>query len=940
MSSQSEAELEKWLIKELQQQFNYSYYKQLEDKETLEDNFRTKLYNLNKEDLNNTPFTDTEYDRVLTYLKDKSVYQSAKQLRDKYVLEREDGSKVHIKFIDFEDYSHNDVQIANQVTVINKYETRFDVTLLINGLPLVQMELKKRGIALEDAFNQTERYRRHAYTGLFKYIQFFVITNGTNTKYYANSDSTFLHSSAFYWTDKDNKRITDIEDFIPAFLNPDRLFKMLHLYTVLNDTERCMMIMRPYQVYATELLLNKALSSDENGYVWHTTGAGKTLTCWKCAKLLITHPEIKKVFFLIDRRDLDDQTSDDFNEYEKDSVDQTEDTKALTEQTKDKNRKLIITTIQKMSHAINDPKYKSIMEEYANEKVVFLIDECHRSQFGKMHKDVKQFFKKAQYFGFTGTPIFKENAKKEGEIQYITETLFGKPLHQYMIKQAIADGNVLGFKIEYMKTIVAKNSVYEQKMKDDEAESSSNQVESIDTAEALNDERRIEAVCKNIIQNFKSKTVNKNYNAILATSSVENLIKYYDTFKRLKPDFYFAAVFTYDVNEDAETKEETSQDAMARILDDYNKEFGTNFATDTFAEYNKDLSKKFKANKINLLIVVRMYLTGYNSKILNTLYVDKNLIYQDLLQSYSRTNRTEKATKKFGNIVCYRNLKYNTDQALKLYSNSASTEGIVQKDFEYYLERLQTALGMLWQITETPQEAANLQSETDMKKFILAFREVARLITTLKTFEEFQFDEVLLGISEEDFDNFKSQYLDIHKNLSRRDSSEKASILDEVDFQIELLETDVVNVDYILTLLKNVDMKNSQQKEKDIKEIFNKIKNTGNPTLRKKADLIIAFIQSLVDGLEMPEDLESRYRSFEAKAKQEEITKFANEHDITYKELNSVFEEYEFNGILSNDSIKEIIHKEMGFLELSKIVKEIKLFIIETSDKYSFEMAG
>lgn len=940
MSSQSEAELEKWLIKELQQQFNYSYYKQLEDKETLEDNFRTKLYNLNNEDLDNIPFTDTEYDRVLTYLKDKSVYKSAKQLRDKYVLEREDGSKVHIKFIDFEDYSHNDVQIANQVTVINKYETRFDVTLLINGLPLVQMELKKRGIALEDAFNQTERYRRHAYTGLFKYIQFFVITNGTNTKYYANSDSTFLHSSAFYWTDKDNKRITDIEDFIPAFLNPDRLFKMLHLYTVLNDTERCMMIMRPYQVYATELLLNKALSSDENGYVWHTTGAGKTLTCWKCAKLLITHPEIKKVFFLIDRRDLDDQTSDDFNEYEKDSVDQTEDTKALTEQTKDKNRKLIITTIQKMSHAINDPKYKSIMEEYANEKVVFLIDECHRSQFGKMHKDVKQFFKKAQYFGFTGTPIFKENAKKEGEIQYITETLFGKPLHQYMIKQAIADGNVLGFKIEYMKTIVAKNSVYEQKMKDDEAESSSNQVESIDTAEALNDERRIEAVCKNIIQNFKSKTVNKNYNAILATSSVENLIKYYDTFKRFKPDFNFAAVFTYDVNEDAETKEETSQDAMARILDDYNKEFGTNFATDTFAEYNKDLSKKFKANKINLLIVVRMYLTGYNSKILNTLYVDKNLIYQDLLQSYSRTNRTEKSTKKFGNIVCYRNLKYNTDQALKLYSNSASTEGIVQKDFEYYLERLQSALGMLWQITETPQEAANLQSETDMKKFILAFREVARLITTLKTFEEFQFDEVLLGISEEDFDNFKSQYLDIHKNLSRRDSSEKASILDEVDFQIELLETDVVNVDYILTLLKNVDMKNSQQKEKDIKEIFNKIKNTGNPTLRKKADLIIAFIQSLVDGLEMPEDLESRYRSFEAKAKQEEITKFANENDITYKELNSVFEEYEFNGILSNDSIKEIIHKEMGFLELSKVVKEIKLFIIETSDKYSFEMAG
>jgi type I restriction enzyme R subunit len=296
-----------------------------------------------------------------------------------------------------------------------------------------------------------------------------------------------------------------------------------------------------------------------------------------------------------------------------------------------------------------------------------------------------------------------------------------------------------------------------------------------------------------------------------------------------------------------------------------------------------------------------MYLTGYNSKILNTLYVDKNLVYQDLLQSYSRTNRTEKATKKFGNIVCYRNLKYNTDQALKLYSNSASTEGIVQKSFEYYLDRLQTALGMLWQVAETPQDAANLQSETEQKKFILAFREVIRLITTLKTFEEFEFDEALIGISEEDFDNFKSQYLDIHKNLSRRDTAEKASILDEVDFQIELLETDVINVDYILTLLKNVDMTNPQQKEKDITEIFDKIKKSANPTLRKKSDLIIAFIQSLIDGLKMPEDLEDRFRSFEEKAKQEEITKFANEHDLTYKELNAVFEEYEFDGILNND---------------------------------------
>ena len=505
---------------------------------------------------------------------------------------------------------------------------------------------------------------------------------------------------------------------------------------------------------------------------------------------------------------------------------------------------------------------------------------------------------------------------------------------------AIADGNVLGFKIEYMKTIVAKNSIFEQKIKDEEATSSSTEVSAIDTAEAWNDERRIEAVCKNIIQNFKSKTVNKNYNAILATSSVDNLIKYYDTFKRLKPDFVFAAVFTYDVNEDAETKEETSQDAMARILDDYNAQFGTSFKTDTFADYNQDLSKKFKANKINLLIVVRMYLTGYNSKILNTLYVDKNLIYQDLLQSYSRTNRTEKATKKFGNIVCYRNLKYNTDQALKLYSNSTNTEGIVQKSFEYYLERLQTALGMLWQVTETPQDAANLESETEQEKFILAFREVTRLITTLKTFEEFEFNEAVIGISEEDFDNFKGHYQDIYKIISRRDSPEKASILDEIDFQIELLETDIVNVDYILTLLKNIDMSNPQQKEKDLKDIFNKIKNSANPTLRKRADLIIAFIESLAAGLEMPEDLEDKYRTFEEKEKQKEITRFANDHDITYKELNSIFEEYEFDGILSNDSIKSIIHKDMSFLELSKVVKEIKLFIIETSDKYSLEMAG
>ena len=502
MSYQSEAQLEKQLMQQLERQ-DYKLVS-LPDYDSLLKNFKEQFELFNAKRLNGKSLSPKEWERVLNYINGKSIFESAKILRDKFVLEMDDGTRTYLEFID-EDYMKNRYQVTHQTTVTGKYTNRYDVTLLVNGLPLVQIELKRRGVDIKEAVNQIMRYRKHSYQGLYHFIQIFVVSNGVDTKYFANSDKDILYSATFFWTDDNNIRVSNLRDFSVTFLARDLLIKMLTRFTILNDTDKVLMVMRPYQVYATEALIGRAKTTNRNAYIWHTTGAGKTLTSFKTSQILATIPTIKKVIFLVDRKDLDTQTTEEFNKFEAGSVDATDHTGILVKQMKDKNRKLIITTIQKMANAVKKPQYEKVMGIYRDEKVVFIIDECHRSQFGDMHKDIVRHFKKAQFFGFTGTPRFEKNGKVEGKITQTTEKLFDECLHTYLIKDAIFDNNVLGFHVEYINTF-----------KDNHDENDSTMTEAIDTNELFMADERMNMVVNHIIQNHKAKTRNKQYTAILS----------------------------------------------------------------------------------------------------------------------------------------------------------------------------------------------------------------------------------------------------------------------------------------------------------------------------------------------------------------------------------------------------------------------------------------
>lgn len=649
MAYQSEAALEQQFIEQLNKQGYTSV--SIPDYDALVENFKIQFAAFNAAKLDH-PLTSKEWERVFNIMLGKSVFQSAKILRDKFVLEREDGTKVYLSFFDA-DHTKNIFQVTNQTTVVGKYVNRYDVTILVNGLPLIQVELKRRGIDIREAVNQVMRYKKHSYNGLYHFIQLFVVSNGVDTKYFANSDRDMLHSLAFFWTDFNNVRITNLKEFSISFLARDHIIKMLTRYTILNDTDKLLMVMRPYQVYAVEALVRQATLTNRNAYVWHTTGAGKTLTSFKTAQILAANPNIKKVIFLVDRKDLDSQTTEEFNKFEAGSVDATDKTDVLVKQMQDKNRQLIVTTMQKMANAVKRPQYAKVMDAYKDEKVVFIIDECHRSQFGDMHKDIVRHFQKAQFFGFTGTPRFEVNGKTEGKITQTTEMLFGECVHNYLIKDAIFDNNVLGFHIEYIKTMEGDFDWDDPTMAD-----------GIDVGELYMSEERMSMIANHIVQNHKAKTRNGQYTAIFAVSSIEALVKYYDIFKKINHDLNISGIFSYGQNEEAEGKDEHSRDALERIIKGYNEMYSTNFSTDTFSAYHKDISDRVKGKKtksLDILLVVNMFLTGFDSKQLSVLYVDKDLKYHDLLQAYSRTNRVEKETKPFGKRGAIQKLFSETD---------------------------------------------------------------------------------------------------------------------------------------------------------------------------------------------------------------------------------------------------------------------------------------
>lgn len=914
MAYQSEAQLEQLLVTDLVAR-GYNQVK-ISDENALNENFRTQINIFNADKLNGINLTDKEFERLMLNISGKSVFQSAKILRDKVLITRDDGTDLYLELIDAKNYKRNIYQVTNQVTMIGKYTNRYDVTLLINGLPLVQIELKRRGMDLKEAFNQIERYRKHSYQGLYRYVQIFVVSNGVDTKYFANTDKELLYSLTFFWTNEENKRITSLQEFSNAFLEQYHLTKMIGKYTVVNDTDKNLMILRPYQVFAVEAVVKTALDTTNGGYIWHTTGSGKTLTSFKVSQILAAEQSVKKVFFVVDRSDLDDQTTKEFNKFEDGSVDGTTSTNMLVKQIKDKNRTLIVTTIQKFSKAVNNSKYEKVFADLQNEKVIIIFDECHRSTFGDMLKDIKKCFQKSQLFGFTGTPRFPENKSQDGRT---TSDLFGRCLHHYLIKEAILDNNVLGFSVEYIQTYKGQYD-----------ENDETRVEGIDTDEVIMSPTRISLVANHIIQHHNLKTRNRQYTAIFATQSIPMLIKYYDEFRKINHNLKLAAVFSFGTNEEAEGKDEHSRDALERIIKDYNKEQGTAFTTDTFSAYNKDIAKRVKTAQIDILIVVAMYLTGFDSKPLNTLYVDKNLKYHDLLQAYSRTNRVEKSTKPFGNIVCYRSLKNNTDDAIKLFSRTDQTEDVLLKDFKYYIDTFKSKLTNLLKIALRPEEVDLLETEEDKQKFIIAFRDLSKLLLVLNTFTEFEFTEELIGISEQEYQDFKSKYLLIYENV--RNNEEKASILEDIDFGIEMMATDRINVSYIMNLLRSINLEDKKQRDKDINHITSELDRTDNLELRKKIELIKKFLKDVIPNLSSDDSIDDAYVGFENIERNNEITTFANDNDIDSELIRKEISEYEFTGVILKDKISNEIKKP--FLEKRRLTNAIIDFIKSNVEKY------
>jgi len=914
---ESEAKLEDRMIDQLRRQ-GYNYV-EINDVDELEANFRKQINLHNKVELKGKDLSDKEFEKLMIKISGKSIFQSAKELRQKQDIVRDDGTVAYIELFNTKEWCKNLFQVTHQTTVEGKYTNRYDVTILINGLPLVQIELKRRGIDMKEAFDQIKRYKNHSYNGLYRFIQLFVISNGVDTKYFANGDHELNYGFTFYWTDINNDRITNLEQFCTFFLDRCHVAKMIARYMIINETEKMLMVMRPYQVYAVENIVDRAINTNNNGYVWHTTGSGKTITSFKTSQILSLEPSINQVFFLVDRKDLDKQTLDEFNKFDPGCVDMTNETFKLVQQIKDSSKPLIITTIQKMANACSNPRYAGVMEKYKDKKTVFIIDECHRSQFGDMHKQIETTFTNAQYFGFTGTPRFEENKSQDGRS---TADIFDKCLHTYLIKDAIKDGNVLGFSVDYIKTLSFNADENDNEM-----------VEGIDTDEVFMADDRIAMIAQHIIDHHNTKTRDRKYNAIFAVSSIPMLIKYYETFKQIKHDLKIGAIFTYGANEDLDHKDEHSRDTLDRYMEDYNKMFNTNFSTHNFDGYFRDICKRIKNTDIDIVIVVNMLLTGFDAKRLNTLYVDKNLKHHDLIQAFSRTNRVETDTKPHGNIVCYRTSKQTVDEAVKLFSQTDKVDTVIMAPYEVYLEKYIKAVDNLLFLAPSIESIEDLEqegNEENLKKFILAFREVAKILVSLKTFNEFDMNNELIPMDSQMFEDYKSKYYEIYRKLVT--AKEKSSILSDISFSLELIQTDKINVSYILNLIRNVDLTNEEQKQKDIKDIESKLTNVTDDELFLKLDLIKRFLANVLPVLKPEDSIDDALNNHMNKERQQEIENFAKDNEINLEVLQAVIDEFEYSGIFPNELIGKSINAP--FLKKISLIENVKVFIKNLLRKY------
>ena len=922
MTTQSEAALEEGLIRTLVEN---SYERVvIKEEDNLRENFKRQLEKHNRKELElhgRTAFTDAEFDRILLHLEGGTRFEKSKKLRDLYTLQTDDGENIWVEFLNTKKWCQNEFQVANQITVEGRKKCRYDVTILINGLPLVQIELKKRGVELKQAYNQVQRYHKTSFHGLFDYIQIFVISNGVNTRYFANNPNGG-YKFTFNWTDKGNNAFNDLNMFANFFFDKCTLGKIISKYIVLHEGEKSLMVLRPYQYYAVEEIINRVENTNKNGYVWHTTGAGKTLTSFKAAQLVSEIDGIDKVMFVVDRHDLDTQTQSEYEAFEPGAVDNTDNTYELIKRLSG-NSKIIITTIQKLNCAVTKDYYNKHLQEVRDKKVVMIFDECHRSHFGECHKNIVNFFKNLQIFGFTGTPIFAENAKQE----HTTAEVFGECLHKYMIKDAIADENVLGFLVEYYEG---------QKDIDVEAES------------------RMTEIAQFILNNYSKSTFDGDFNALFAIQSVPMLLKYYKIFKSLNPKIKIGAIFTYAANgsQDDEltgmgqgfANQNVASDDLQMIMDDYNNNFGTAFTTDNFSAYYDDINERMKKRKkdmepLDLLLVVGMFLTGFDAKKLNTLYVDKNLEYHGLLQAFSRTNRVLNEKKRFGKVVCFRDLKDKVDASIKLFSNNEPNEFIIRAPYQEVRKKLNIKMIAFLEKYPKLECVDMLKSETDKRDFILAFREIIRGKTEIQIYEDYDADDPYFIMSEQEYLDFRSKYLDITIGVIEKPTNTGTTADDltlpideisDIDFCLELLHSDVINVAYILALIEdlNPDSEDYDQKRQHILDTMIK-----DAAMRSKTKLIDGFIKRNVDndkaGFQRAKadgsvDLEGRLREYITEAKNQAIADLAESEGLSADALAEFFREFDYLQREKVEIVQEAIkQKKVGLVERRNILKRV-----------------
>lgn len=909
---QSEAALEALLIRTLEtkgyQRVSLPTYQHLED------NFRQQIFVHNRTRLHNKELSDNEFKQFMALIGGKSVFQSAKDLRQLHVINRDDGTKEYIQLLNTKDWCKNQFQITHQITVFGKRENRYDVTLLVNGIPLVQIELKRRGNDLKHAFNQVNRYKVDSYKDLFQFIQLFIVSNGVDTKYVSNTDRLLNYDYAFFWTTDKNERVTNLEEFAKDFLDPCRMVKVISKFMVINETERKLMVMRPYQIHAVEKMVDLGTETKSNGYVWHATGSGKTLTSFKLSQVLSESIDDVKIIFLVDRKDLDTQTLSEFNKFQPDCVDFTNSTRTLIKYLKDSTKKLVITTIQKLSIAVKSDRFEKDMEPFKERRVIFIVDECHRSQFGEMHKHIQKHFKKAQFFGFTGTPIFEENAAKG----IATGDLFGRQVHNYMIKDGIRDGNILGFKVDYLRTFTIGRKATDE------------DVEDINREEILEADTRVEAITRKIIEIHPIKSHNKEYNALFAVSSIKMAIKYHEMFKKLNPELTVNTVFTYAPNDDLEEGEQLPRDMLEKFIKEYNTQFGTNYNTDSYGGYFTDLVKRFKSKQIDILIVVDMLLTGFDAPLMNTLYLDKRLKYHGLIQAFSRTNRIHGPKKPFGNIVSFQTRKHDVDEAVYLYSQSDSTDVVIQQPYNWYVDQAKKQISILRVVAPNLKRIDEFESESDIKAFVGAFKAVARITSMLENFIEFQFTQEEIGMSKQEFFDYRSKYLELSRKVEEK---QQVSVLEDVDFEINLLMTDRINVDYILRLISNLSKSDRKSRQRDMVRIINILDQNDTPELHSKIELLRLFIKKVVPSLEETDVVEDEYQVFIQKEKIQAIKKQSKDLDVDFDKIVKMIEEYQFSGVMPNKLMRGSI--KGGFMEKTEKINALRVFVREVTELYA-----